>query len=228
MRSLVRVPDYRGKSSCRRQVFATTGASAGGECDVPLVPRARPSFSPGRRYSCDAHSMDRRDIRPWWPSSRESTGQCCWWCWPACPRSGRIANRPRGKKELFILALSAVEHRSYTESISQDLSTDAAGAVVNGKLVLDAVECVFENRIAKLRKRLYVLNFIVIDHGELAKRTIAIGLSRIRPEGTGWEASLIRAGDDRVQVSGHDVEIGIEHAELVVIQQRLSACRSGG
>src|SRR6185369_14762011 len=69
---------------------------------------------------------------------------------------------------------------------------------------------------------------IVINHGELAERAIAIGFGRIRPESAGWEASLVWPGDDGVQVCGYDIEVGIEHAELVVIQQRLAACRSAG
>src|SRR6185503_9338858 len=129
---------------------------------------------------------------------------------------------PRGKKELFILALGAVEHWSNTESISKNLSTDACHTIINGKLVLDAVECVFENRIAKLRKGLYVLNFIVIDDGKFTEGPIAIGFGRIRPVGTSWKAPLVGTGDDRIQVRGYDVVVDIEHPELVVVEDRLA------
>src|SRR6185369_10447181 len=104
--------------------------------------------------------------------------------------------------------------------ISQNLSTNAAGAVVNGKLVLDAVERMFENWITKLRKRLNVLNFIVIDDGKFTKRPIAIGFGRIRPVGSRRKASLVGTGDDRIQVRGYDVVVDIEHPELVVIEDR--------
>ena len=46
-------------------VFEATDARASGECGALSVPRARLSSSRDPRYSCDAHSMDRRDIRPW-------------------------------------------------------------------------------------------------------------------------------------------------------------------
>ncbi len=86
----------------------------------------------------------------------------------------------------------------------------------------------FEDWIAKLRKRLYVLNFIVINHCELAERTITIGLGRIRTESSGRKASFVRTSDDGVQIGVHDVEVGIEHGELVVIQQRLATCCGSG
>ena len=103
----------------------------------------------------------------------------------------RVANRPRRKEEFFKLALSAVEHRSNTESVRQNLCAHACHAVVDRKLVFHTVERVLENRIPKLRKRLNVLDFIVIDHGELAERPIAIGFGRIRPVGAGRKASLV-------------------------------------
>ena len=112
----------------------------------------------------------------------------------------RVANGPRGKEELFKLALGAVEHRPNAEPVGQNLSADAGHAIVDRKLVLDAVQRVFENRITKLRKRLYVLNFIVIDDGKLTERPIAIGFGRIRPVGSGRKASFVWTGDDRIQV----------------------------
>src|SRR4029078_190149 len=101
-----------------------------------------------------------------------------------------VANGPRGKKELLKLALGAGEHRPDAEPVGQNFSTYASYAIVDGKLVLDAVQCVFENWITKLRKALYVLNFIVIDHGKFAERPITIRFRRIRPVGSSREASL--------------------------------------
>src|SRR6185369_6727695 len=138
---------------------------------------------------------------------------------------GRVANRPRGKKELFILALSAIEHWSNTEAVRENLSTDACHTIVNGKLVLDAVQRVFENRIAKLRKGLDILNLIVIDDGKFTERPITIGFGRIRPVGPRRKASLVGAGDDRIQVRGYYVVVDIEHLELVVIKDRLTTGR---
>src|ERR1041385_2977101 len=152
----------------------------------------------------------------------------------------RIADGPRRQEELFILALGAIEHWSNAEAVGQNLGADTGGAVVDRELVFDAVQRVTENGIVKLRKRLHVLNFIVIDHGELAERLVAIrggGVGRI---GAGWEASFGGASDDGVQVGVND-RIDIEHLQdrlpslgmshrvhSVVIDDRLTARSRAG
>src|SRR5215204_6266524 len=124
----------------------------------------------------------------------------------------RITNRPRREEELLKLALSAVEHGPDTEPVGQNLCAHTGHTIVDSKLVLDAVKCVFENRITKLRKGLYVLDFIMIDHGEFTKRPIAIRFGRIRSVGSGRKASLVWTGDDRIQVRVHN-SVDVKHLD---------------
>src|ERR1043166_1597171 len=116
----------------------------------------------------------------------------------------RIADGPRRQEKLSIRALGAIEHWSNAKAVGQNLGADTGGAVVDRELVFDAVQRVTENGIVKLRKRLHVLNFIVIDHGELAGRLVAIRGGGVGTIGAGWEASFVGAGDDGVQVGVND------------------------
>ena len=50
---------------------------------------------------------------------------------------------------------------------------------------------VADNRIFELRKRLIVPNFIVINHGELAERLVAIRVRCVGTIGTGGKRPLL-------------------------------------
>ncbi|HEU5093064.1 MAG TPA: hypothetical protein VFT30_10280, partial [Nitrospira sp.] len=50
----------------------------------------------------------------------------------------------------------------------------------------------------------------MIDHGELAEGTIAIGFGCIRPVSSSRKASLVWAGDDRVQIGIHN-RVAVQH-----------------
>ena len=97
------------------------------------------------------------------------------------------------------------------------------------------IRCAVRVGIVELRERLHRLDFIVVNNGEFAERSVAIGFGRIRPVSTGWKASFVGPGDDGVQIGMHD-RVDVEYLDdrlaglgmacriyRVVIDHRLAA-----